>query len=77
MRCLDELALAPGVAAYVGDSPIDIEAGRAAGVTTIGVLTGTCDRAGLEPSGADCILDSAVELAELLGAPLSRPAAVG
>lgn len=35
--CLDRLATAPGAAVYVGDSPGDLEAARAAGVAFVGV----------------------------------------
>ena len=56
-------------AVYVGDSPIDIEAGRAAGVHTIGVLTGTSSRETLAAVSPDRILKSAAELEGLLSRP--------
>ncbi|MEE2777502.1 MAG: HAD family hydrolase [Acidobacteriota bacterium] len=56
-RCLAELELTPSAAAYVGDSPIDVEAGRAAGATTIAVLSGTSARSQLEAAGPDLILE--------------------
>jgi HAD superfamily hydrolase (TIGR01509 family) len=67
VRCLEQLAIEPSEAAYVGDSPIDIEAGRAAGVHTIAVLTGTSTRPVLEAVAPDHILESAVELLDLIG----------
>jgi phosphoglycolate phosphatase-like HAD superfamily hydrolase len=51
---------------YVGDSPIDIEAGRRARVRTVGVLTGTSNRDVLAAVSPDHILDSAAELVALL-----------
>jgi phosphoglycolate phosphatase-like HAD superfamily hydrolase len=66
LRCLDELELEPGEAVYVGDSQIDIEAGRAAGLRTVGVLTGASSRETLVAASAEYILESAPELLELL-----------
>jgi HAD superfamily hydrolase (TIGR01509 family) len=66
LRCVRELDLAPDEAAYVGDSPIDIQAGRAAGVRTVGVLTGTSTREILEAASPDYIIDSVADLEELL-----------
>lgn len=45
--CLERLGVAPAEAVYVGDAPIDIEASHAAGVSSIGVLTGAGDSASL------------------------------
>jgi HAD superfamily hydrolase (TIGR01509 family) len=70
LHCLRQLELEPDDALYVGDSPIDIEAGRAAGLFTVGVLTGTSSRELLASVSADHILESA---AELLGLLESRP----
>ena len=53
-------------AAMVGDHPMDIAAGRAAGAATVGVLTGAGTRETLGAAGADLIVDSVIELAEAL-----------
>lgn len=66
LRCLAGLGVENARALYVGDSPIDVAAGRAAGVCTVGVLTGTSPRNVLEAAGPDHILASAVELPGLL-----------
>jgi phosphonatase-like hydrolase len=42
----------------VGDTVLDIEEGRNAGVWTVGVLTGAGTRDELESAGADCVLES-------------------
>ncbi len=66
LHCLRQLGLQPDEAVYVGDSPIDIEAGRAAGLFTVGVLTGTSSRERLSSVAPDHILESAPELLRLL-----------
>jgi N-acetyl-D-muramate 6-phosphate phosphatase len=50
----------------VGDTPIDIRAGRAAGAQTIGVLCGFGEREELLRAGADLILDSTADLPTVL-----------
>jgi HAD superfamily hydrolase (TIGR01509 family) len=69
LQCLRQLGLEPDDAVYVGDSPIDIEAGRAAGLFTVGVLTGTSTREQLTPVSPDHILESAPGLLDLLECP--------
>lgn len=51
----------PGNIVMVGDSLHDLHAGRAAGMRTVGVLTGTADRATLAPM-ADAVLASIADL---------------
>jgi len=46
----------------VGDSPVDIDAGRAAGVTTCGISGGFRGREALEAAGCDLIIESISEL---------------
>jgi HAD superfamily hydrolase (TIGR01549 family) len=53
---------------YVGDSRIDIRAGKAAGTMTVGVLTGVDDYEALKAEAPDTILDSVVGLREILPA---------
>ncbi|HEX4490861.1 MAG TPA: HAD family hydrolase [Acidimicrobiia bacterium] len=43
---------------YVGDTTTDIESGRAAGCTTVGVASGPHSQAQLKSAGADIVLDS-------------------
>ncbi|HZP28262.1 MAG TPA: HAD hydrolase-like protein [Acidimicrobiia bacterium] len=47
-----------GAVAYVGDTPPDMVAARAAGVVAVGVTTGPHDRDTLLGAGADVVLDS-------------------
>jgi pyrophosphatase PpaX len=55
----------PDETAYVGDSPFDVMAAKAAGMHAIAVTWGRIhDRARLEQAGPDAIVDTAVELLE-------------
>jgi pyrophosphatase PpaX len=63
---LERLGMAAGRACFVGDAPFDIVAGRAAGVTAIGVTWGFFDRAALAGAGATTIVSSPAELGALL-----------
>ncbi len=53
---------------YVGDSNVDIQTAQNAGVRSIGVSWGFRGRAELEQSGADAIVDTPEQLANLLTA---------
>jgi pyrophosphatase PpaX len=65
LLALDRLAAAPGQAAYVGDSPYDMQAARAGGLFAVGVTWGGIhDRAAL--GDADVVVDSAEELLDVL-----------
>jgi phosphoglycolate phosphatase len=55
------VGLEPQDCAMIGDSLHDLHAGRAAGFTTVGVLTGPARREALEPH-ADVVLNSIAEL---------------
>jgi len=50
----------------VGDHAMDISAGKAMGMFTIGVLTGAGTRETLTAAGADLIVESVRELARML-----------
>jgi pyrophosphatase PpaX len=63
---LDRLGLPPTAAAFVGDSPHDMSAGRAAGVTTVAALWGPFTRAQLAPSGPDYYIERIGELLPIL-----------
>ena len=57
--------IAPTSALYVGDSLLDLEAGRRAGIETIGVLTGMASRKELSPMAA-AVLDDIGQLPDWL-----------
>ena len=59
----------PAETAMVGDSAVDIQAGKAAGVTTCGVLGGFRPRQELEAAGCDLVIDNLTELAQYFTPP--------
>ena len=61
-RALALLGVPAGRAIFVGDSPHDIESGRAAGVATVGVAWGAFTREELERAGAAVVIDRVEEL---------------
>lgn len=66
LKALDALAVDPDTAVFIGDSPHDMAAGRAAGVMTAAVLWGPFGRAALEPYEPDYWLARPTELDVLL-----------
>ncbi|HZC30649.1 MAG TPA: HAD-IA family hydrolase [Gaiellaceae bacterium] len=63
----DRMQATPGETAYVGDSPFDVLAAKAAGMHAVAVTWGGIhDRAKLEEAEPDAIVDSAEELLECL-----------
>ncbi len=67
LYCLQQLGVTPDRACYVGDSPYDLQAARAAGVKAVGVSWGVFDRASLEAERPDQMVASIGELARVLG----------
>jgi pyrophosphatase PpaX len=72
LLCLEQLAatrpgepLDPSVAIYIGDSPYDIQAGRAAGMATAAVTWGIFSRRDLEDAGPDHVLQRPRDLVGL------------
>ncbi len=63
---LEALKVAGEEAVMVGDHTIDIQAGKRAGMKTVGVLTGRIKRGEFEEAGADYILKDATEVCELV-----------
>ncbi|HET9948908.1 MAG TPA: HAD-IA family hydrolase [Longimicrobiales bacterium] len=64
LRALEQLGLSgvPAEVLFVGDSPFDLHAGRAAGTRTAAVPWGASPRALLEAEGPDYVLESFEEL---------------
>ena len=52
--------------AMIGDSPFDIEAAKAGGMTALCVTTGSHSRAELQDAGADLVFESLAEIADWL-----------
>jgi phosphoglycolate phosphatase len=63
-RAMDQCGAARGDTVMVGDSAIDIEAGKAAGVSTCGVLGGFRPSEELEAAGCDLIVQDLRQLAD-------------
>ena len=62
IMCSAKLGLAPGDCIYVGDTRVDIQAGKAAGMQTVAVLTGFDDYDALARQKPDAIIESVAEI---------------
>jgi phosphoglycolate phosphatase-like HAD superfamily hydrolase len=62
----DKLGVTPENCLMIGDTIVDIRAGRAAGAQTVGVLCGFGEEDELRRRGADIILESTAELTDVL-----------
>ena len=62
----EKMGVPPGECLMIGDTTVDVRAGKAAGSQTVGVLCGFGERAELERRGTDLILDTTSELADVL-----------
>lgn len=67
LECCRQMETPPRDSAYIGDTRVDLIAGRTAGCRTIGVLTGFDDRELLAREEPDLIIADLTELAETLG----------
>ncbi len=65
-RLMGELGATPADTLFVGDSNVDIRTAKNGGLTGCGVLWGFRTRAELEAEGADFIVETPAELAELI-----------
>ena len=66
VQCRDKLGVPLKKCVYVGDTRVDIRAGNAAGMKTVGVLTGFDDYDALKNELPDAIIDSIAQLCEIL-----------
>lgn len=67
VHAMEQLSCAPSECAMIGDTIMDVEAGRRAGVTTIALTHGMGARAALLAAEPDYVIDSFDELSALLG----------
>jgi HAD superfamily hydrolase (TIGR01549 family) len=65
IECGKRLSVDLNKMVYVGDTVVDIRAGKTAGTMTVGVLTGVDDYESLKAEDPDAILDSVAALKEL------------
>ena len=66
LKGCEKMGISPQKVIYVGDAPVDIKAGKAAGVKTIGVLWGLSDREILTGEGTDEIAVNFDELSKII-----------
>lgn len=66
LLALERLGYASGDTIFVGDSPHDVNAGNAAGVTTVAALWGPFDRATLDAARPTHVVRTITELPELV-----------
>ena len=69
LKAMEVCKASPSETAMVGDSAVDIQAGKAAGVTTCGVLGGFRPREELEAAGCDVIIENMLELPDYFHSP--------
>lgn len=62
----EQMQVPPGHCLMIGDTQVDIAAGKAAGAQTVGVLSGFGREKGLQRAGADLILPSLANLPDIL-----------
>ncbi len=66
LECLRRMEVKPSHAIMIGDTPLDVRAGKAAGTLTIGVLSGIGTRKQLEPEKPTAIIKDISEVLSLL-----------
>jgi HAD superfamily hydrolase (TIGR01549 family) len=66
VKCLKALHVRSEAGIYVGDTPVDIEASRAAGTRSVGVLTGAGDSAMLSLHEPDLLVFSHARLVQVV-----------
>jgi len=66
LRAVKMLGLTPSQCCFIGDTELDVLAGKRAGVFAVGVLSGFGERRELERAGADLILPSVAEIPDHL-----------
>lgn len=69
LLCADRLDVPAGRCVYIGDMRTDIRAGKAAGMKTIGVLSGFDTRHGLLAEGPDALIKSIADLPQVIKFP--------
>ena len=66
LECLRRMSVQPTHAIIIGDTPLDIRAGKAAGTLTIGVLSGIGNQVQLEAEAPTAIVKDVSQLLSLL-----------
>lgn len=63
---MDKLRLTPDEVVYLGDTCVDMQTGKSAGVYTLGALWGFRDRQELEENHADAIIEHPMEVLDYI-----------
>ncbi|HOY85421.1 MAG: HAD family hydrolase [Candidatus Cloacimonetes bacterium] len=63
LELAERLKCKPENIAFLGDSPVDVQTAKNAGMISIGAAWGYCGREALEKAGADYVFDTAAEFA--------------
>lgn len=66
LHIMDKLQLIPEEVIYLGDTCVDMQTGKSAGVYTIGALWGFRDRQELEENHADAIIEHPMEVLDYI-----------
>lgn len=66
LLALANMGVEPGEAAFIGDAPVDVKCGKAAGMTAIGVGWGVGGEEALREAGADYYVRNTNELYKIL-----------
>lgn len=66
LRALEQLDRTPAEALFLGDSVLDVQAGNAAGVVSVGALWGAASREALAAAGARYLLEDLAEVPALV-----------
>lgn len=66
LKNLESMSIAHDEAMFIGDSPVDIETGKKAGVKTVAVPTGHHTKEMLAEAGAELVVDDLSKLEEVL-----------
>jgi HAD superfamily hydrolase (TIGR01509 family) len=72
VECVRRLQVDANRSVYVGDTRVDIKAGKSAGMKTIGVLTGFDDLKSLKKEKPDAIINSVMDLTDAIHFSLER-----
>lgn len=59
---------------FVGDTPVDVQAARSAGIPVVGVTYGACDRRTVLAADPDCLIERFDEMLRFVGAPIREGA---
>ena len=66
LHIMDKLQLTPDEVVYLGDTCVDMQTGKSAGVYTLGALWGFRDRQELEENHADAIIEHPMEVLDYI-----------